>query len=75
MAAALSPLFPEVFINGIQEFFGVEVMLAMVHFIAMYANSKIFSHFSTFYCFNTNSFQCITEVNQFLITIQFAAES
>src|SRR4051812_38131887 len=50
-------------------------MIAMLHFIAMYAYCKVFGHFTAFYCFYTYIFQCITEIYQWLVIIQLATES
>ena len=46
----------------------------MFYFIAMDTNSKVLGHFALFYCFNTNCFQRMAEINQCLVVIQFTPE-
>ena len=41
----------------------------MIHFVTVDTYGQVFRHFTTFYGFDTNRFQCLTEINQFGIVI------
>jgi hypothetical protein len=56
-------------VNGIQEFFGVLVVLAVVHFVAVDAYRQIFGHFAAFYGFNAHRFKRVGKVYQRLIVV------
>ena len=47
----------------------------MNNLVAMDTYCQVFGHLSFFHCFNTNRFECIGEINQGLVFIQFATES
>src|SRR5688500_14688495 len=57
-----------------QELFGVEVMFAMLHFVAMDTNSQVLRHFTAFNGFNANLLQRMAEIHQLLVAVQLATE-
>ena len=64
----------QILINGIEEFLGVKVMLAMIHLVAMNAYRKILRHFTAFYGFNANRLQCLAKINERLVIVKFTTE-
>jgi hypothetical protein len=61
-------------IDRFQELFSIEIVFAMLNFIAMDTNCEVLCHLSFFYRGDANRFQCIAEIDQCLVAIQFAAE-
>ena len=71
----LSQLLLQIGVNSVKEFLGIKKIFAMLDFIAAYADGQILGHLSALHCLDTNSFQCIREIDEGLVTIQLAAES
>jgi hypothetical protein len=44
-------------------------MFAMIYFIAMNTNGQVFGHFSAFNGFNTNGFQRIAKIDEWLVAV------
>lgn len=58
----------QVAIDSIQKFFCIQIIFAMFYF-RLNCNSKVFCHLTFFYSFYTNSFKCISKINQCLVAI------
>ena len=61
----------EALIDRVEEFLRIKVVFAVFDFIAMHADGEVLCHLPAFDRFDANAFQCIGEIDQRLIVIQF----
>ena len=72
MAFYLAEFNFKILINGVQEFFGIQIVFSRSDFVSEQANCQVLCHFATFNGLNTYFFQFFAKTNQFLIAIEFA---
>src|SRR5258708_16793560 len=71
----LPQLLLQILVDGIQEFFRIQVVFAMFDLITMDTNGQILRHFTALYRLDTDGFQRVGEIDQVLVAIQLAADS
>ncbi len=64
----------QVCVDGVEEFFGVQVVFAVVHLVAVNAHGKVLRHPATFDHIDADLLKGLTERDQFLVAIELAAE-
>jgi hypothetical protein len=70
----LSQLLLQIFIDGVQEIFSVQVVFPCSHLVSVYAHRKILRHLSTLDGFDAHCFECIRKVDQLLVVVELTAE-
>ena len=65
----------QVLVQHLQEFLRIEVMLPMLYFISVNTHRKILRHFAAFNGLDAYGLKGVTEINEFLVVVEFAPES
>src|SRR5258708_24526723 len=68
----LPQLLLQILVNGIQEFFRIQVVFAMFDLITMDTNDQILRHCTALYRLDPDGFQLVAEATQRIVSIPLA---